>query len=177
MPEPPPGAPAPATLPAWGYAASRTGTVYYKRDIQSDLAWERRGVWNASLGDPAEVGRSASDIRRLAVNPTNTDRLYLTTDDKFARSIDGGRTWTVVDGSGSFRLPTDIIALCAHPTDGQTLYVSSRSRGVLVTYDEGATWRPFKANLPTVNVEWLESRDGFLYASTYGRGLWRRRLA
>jgi photosystem II stability/assembly factor-like uncharacterized protein len=175
-PEPLPGGPVPPSLPGWAFAASSTGRIFFKDDIASGRPWSLRGSWDAGAGDPSERGRASAAVLQLAVNSIHSDRLYLITSDKFARSIDGGQHWTVANGSSTYRLPTDLHALCAHPTDGTTVYVASAAHGVFVSHDEGATWRSFKDNLPIVSVEWLEARNGFLYASTYGKGLWRRRI-
>ncbi|HEX3144318.1 MAG TPA: hypothetical protein VHQ64_10120 [Pyrinomonadaceae bacterium] len=48
---------------------------------------------------------------------------------------------------------------------------------IFVSHDEGDTWQSLKDNLPTVSVETLVIENGWLYASTYGRAMWRWRIA
>jgi photosystem II stability/assembly factor-like uncharacterized protein len=177
MPSPAPGTTVSPTLGNWCYAAGSTGEVYFKRDVLSDLPWTYCGRWDGSTGDPDEPGRTGTTIRALAVNPLHQERLYLLGEDKVARSTNSGADWTVVDGAPGTRLPPECHSLCVHPTDGRTLYAAADgARNVFVSHDEGDTWHSFHDNLPTVSTQWLEARDGWLYASTYGRGLWRRPL-
>jgi len=165
------------TVAGWCYAAARSGRVYYKRDVNSGLPWESRGRWDASASDPLDASRAGAEIRAMAVNPLYPERVYLLTADKMARSTDGGRSWELKDGPVGARLPTNCHTLVTHPTDGRTLFVGAYGLGnVGVSYDEGDTWRSFRGNLPTVSVEWLVIENGWLYASTYGRAMWRRRI-
>src|SRR5262249_5400385 len=177
MPTPLPGLRLYRSLPGWCYAAGQSGNVYVKSDVNTASNWMLQGTWDGTLGDPLDPSRAGTEVRRMCVNPLDSRTVYLLGVDKAARSTASGATWEVIDGSVDARLPTDCHSLCAHPTDGRTLFAARYGPGnVFVTSDEGAHWQSFHADLPTVSVEWLEARDGWLYASTYGRGLWRRRL-
>ena len=86
------------------------------------------------------------------------------------RSTDGGTTWTAV-GGGS--LPNaQLNCLAAH---GATLYLATAT-DVMRSTDQGATWTTIGQTLPNAPVMQLQISNGFLYASTFGRGLWRLSL-
>ena len=47
--------------------------------------------------------------------------------------------------------------------------------GVFVSDDEGDTWQPYGDDLPNAEVQQIFWTGDYLYAITYGRGLWRIR--
>ncbi|MBX7209255.1 MAG: hypothetical protein K1X78_13135 [Verrucomicrobiaceae bacterium] len=108
--------------------------------------------------------------RQLIEDPTNATRLYALTHQRVMRSTDGGTTWTAV-GGGS--LPNaQLNCLAAH---GATLYLATAT-DVMRSTDQGATWTTIGQTLPNAPVMQLQISNGFLYASTFGRGLWRLSL-
>ena len=110
-----------------------------------------------------------------AVNPLHENRIYLITNNEVARSIDSGRSgsWINILGSGKYMLPSSgFNSILAHHTDGRTIFLAA-SVGVFISTDEGTTWFTF-GDLPNVEIEQiLWDRDSYLYAATFGRGLWR----
>jgi len=93
------------------------------------------------------------------------------------RSRDGGKTWEGIDGSGEARIPdVPVFCLIVDPQDRNRLYVGT-DLGVFVSQDGGSTWsrdvNPFAA-VPTETLV-LDRSGGaaFLYAFTFGRGVWR----
>ncbi len=96
------------------------------------------------------------------------------------RSRDGGRTWEGLDGTGDTGIP-DIPVFCVlvDPEDTQKLYAGT-DLGVFVSMDGGGTWardsNPFAA-VPTEVLALDRGVGGsYLYAFTFGRGVWRTRL-
>jgi hypothetical protein len=67
-----------------------------------------------------------------------------------------------------------LISLVAHPSREGTLFLGT-TRGVYLSENEGVNWSPYSRGLPSVPVMSLVFDSGFLYAATYGRGLWRCR--
>jgi len=87
------------------------------------------------------------------------------------RSTDFGRTWA----SLSSTLPDhgSVHVIAEHPRNLNLLFVGTEF-GLFVTIDGGATWQPFRSNLPTVAVHdiVIHPRDNDLVLGTHGRGFW-----
>lgn len=84
----------------------------------------------------------------------------------FARSTDGGKTWTY-PATALPAIPAWSIA-----TAGDKLFMGT-DFGVLYSDDEGATWYPLGQGMPLVQVLSLKVRgtsNQYLLAGTYGRG-------
>jgi photosystem II stability/assembly factor-like uncharacterized protein len=86
-------------------------------------------------------------------------------------------TWHDVTGAlPAVSLPDlALTGLALHPTLDETIYVSN-ILGVYRSIDGGESWAPFDDGLPNAFVSDLDVRkhDRSLYASTMGRGLYRR---
>jgi hypothetical protein len=153
------------SAPERAYAMSRNGKLFVKDNIDAAGAWAQPGQW------------AISDVRQMAVNATNADRLYAAAGNSFGtsrvgRSIDGGTRWDDV-GVGS--LPTsEFNSIVAHPTIANRLYLGA-DNGVFVSDDEGDTWSPYDDDLPNAEVGQIFWSGNHLYAVTHGRGMWRRR--
>ncbi|HEY3780046.1 MAG TPA: hypothetical protein VGL56_03105 [Fimbriimonadaceae bacterium] len=82
--------------------------------------------------------------------------------------------WTSVSGTGSTALPdvplSGIYRSSYNP--GYTWYVGT-DVGVFVTTNGGQTWANANQNLPETQVNDLKYAAGYLYAGTFGRGMWR----
>lgn len=87
------------------------------------------------------------------------------------RSTDRGRTWTSI----AVGLPTrgSVYTIAEDPAVAGLLYVGTEF-GAFVSLDAGATWRPLKGGLPTIQVRHLvvQAREGDLVAATFGRGFY-----
>lgn len=92
------------------------------------------------------------------------------------KSIDGGASWSPLDGTGEGALPD----LPAHAiaSYGGTLYLGT-DLGIFVSTDDGGTWAA-ERNFPRVITEALfvsnTSHGPALFAFTHGRGAWRIEL-
>ena len=85
------------------------------------------------------------------------------------KTSDYGTTWNRLDGS----LARDIFlhSVREDPAKRGLLYLGTE-KGVMFSWDDGATWRPLRLNLPTVQVADLVVKDNDLVLGTHGRGIW-----
>src|SRR5262249_50265817 len=85
------------------------------------------------------------------------------------RTRDHGATWTpIAAGLPSGRYVT---VVRADPARDGLLYAGT-DRGVFVSFDDGASWRSLKRNLPEVLVTDLLVHDRDLILGTMGRAIW-----
>jgi photosystem II stability/assembly factor-like uncharacterized protein len=120
-------------------------------------------------------------LAALAVDPRDAGRLYVGYAgfglEHVHRSTDGGATWAPASGSpGAGALPDiPVAALLVDGEHGDMVYAAT-DVGVFRSTDGGATWDEDSAGLPRVLVSGLAAcrRTGALYASTMGRGVYRR---
>lgn len=94
-------------------------------------------------------------------------------------SGDAGRNWTDISGTDpATRLP-DVPAhrVVVRMGAAETLYVVT-DVGVFRTLDRGGHWEPFDEGLPNAIATDLAYRSSqeLLIASTYGRGMYARRV-
>ena len=124
-------------------------------------------------------------VSSIAFDPTNDDVVYAT----YAgfgggahvwKSIDGGVTWSPLDGSGAGALP-DIPthSLAIDPTRPSRLYLGS-DLGIFVSNDGGGQWMVENTGFASVITEFVTIAPGergpAVYAFTHGRGAWRAEL-
>ena len=84
-------------------------------------------------------------IYEIAVDPSNTDNLYITSfDGAIARSTNGGINWAITDLGGAHFL---VLALAIDPVDPSILYAGSRDGGIVKSVDAGASWQSINDNL------------------------------
>jgi photosystem II stability/assembly factor-like uncharacterized protein len=85
------------------------------------------------------------------------------------KTQDYGASWKRLDGS----LAKDVYlhAVREDPAKRGLLYLGTE-RGVMVSPDDGQTWRSLKLTLPTVAVHDLIVKDGDLVLGTHGRSIW-----
>jgi photosystem II stability/assembly factor-like uncharacterized protein len=88
---------------------------------------------------PAETGNLApvalSAPRNIAINPRNPQQLFIAANWRSAISSDGGRTWHESDKGADISCVTDIRFFKKY------VYVANMDEGVLVSEDNGATWK------------------------------------
>jgi photosystem II stability/assembly factor-like uncharacterized protein len=121
-------------------------------------------------------------VSSLAFDPVDPNVAYATYStfggSHVWRSVDGGASWSAIDGSGDARLPDlPVHHLVVDPNHRDRLYVGT-DLGVFVTLDGGQHWAQENAGFANVIVERLaiapNAAGGVpkLYAFTYGRGVW-----
>lgn len=125
--------------------------------------------------------RPVSDI---VFDPTNPDRIYATfqgysrlvndTRGHVWRTLNQGGSWTNITGN----LPdVPVNALVVDPNDNNRLVVGTDA-GLFQTLNGGTTWQPYNEGFPSgaVVVELIHHEaSGLLFASTHGRGAFKRR--
>jgi photosystem II stability/assembly factor-like uncharacterized protein len=85
------------------------------------------------------------------------------------KTTDYGKTWTKL-GQG---IPdrTFVRVVREDPKKRGLLYAGTEE-GVYVSFNDGASWRPLKLNLPTTPVHDLVIKDNDLVVATHGRAFW-----
>ena len=127
-------------------------------------------------------------VPALAFDPTNADVAYAvysqfkTTVDQshVYRTRDGGRTWEGIDGAGDTSVPdVPVLAVMVDPQDTSRIYLGT-DLGVFVSVDGGTSWSRDQSPFAAVPTEALQIERGggasYLYAFTFGRGVWRTLL-
>ncbi len=123
-------------------------------------------------------------VSSLAFDPTNRNVVYATFSTfggaHVWRSMDGGQSWSPLDGTGTGALPdVPVHSLVIDPSNTARLYIGTDS-GVFVTNNGGATWAVENTGFPNVITETLKlnvaNGETWLYAFAHGRGAWRVKL-
>lgn len=93
--------------------------------------------------------------------------------DKVFKTVDGGQTWQNIS-AGLPNVPALCIVIDPTTTTSEELYVGT-DIGVFYKNDNMNQFELYSNGLPTVLVEEMEIQvsEGYIYACTYGRGLWK----
>lgn len=85
------------------------------------------------------------------------------------KTIDYGKTWQKIvkgiEGNHYTR------AVRADPVRPGLLYAGTEW-GMYISFDDGASWKPFQLNLPIVSIRDLHVKNESLIAATHGRSFW-----
>ena len=122
--------------------------------------WETKdqGTTWASLADEFSNMR----VYALAIAPSNSKTYYWgSSDGMFFKSVDSGATWTESSPSNV----GTINKILVHPTDPNTLWITSRYTGVLKSTDGGATWQHVINSGSFYDIEFKPGSTTILYAS------------
>jgi len=85
------------------------------------------------------------------------------------KTKDYGKTWTkITDGIAPEHFTR---VLRADPKRKGLLYAGTES-GMYLSFDDGASWKPFQLNLPIVPITDLTVKNDNLIAATQGRSFW-----
>lgn len=158
---------------AIAYVATSSGLVYRSGGAGAPGSWAEpyapadrppSGSINALV-----VGWSDPDYVVIGYSGSGAPKVYV--------SEDGGAHWR--DGGGV--LATDalpdvaVTSIAIHPYDPEILYAAT-AIGVFRTRDGGDSWEPFDTGMPRIVTTELVLRRSTrtLYASTMGRGAYRR---
>ncbi len=166
------------------YALARDGGVIYRKDINDDSV-----QWFAKIPVPASTGET---MRQLVVTRKNTridtgnavtsirpppfenihyfETLLAISHQSIYKSISGRGAWIRLP----FQLDADnkINSITQHHKNDDHYFVAT-DRGVFESRDSGTTWRRFGIGLPNAPVMQIFTESQYLYAVTFGRGLWR----
>lgn len=169
--------------------ASNNGDILYAGTTGGQIhkgTRDQNGQWTwANLTKGPLPSRQLSDI---AIHPTNANLLYLAyngfstntpgQEGHIFKSTDGGTTWTRSDGAGGGAFPdTPALTIFIDPDNPTHIYVGT-DIGVFRSTDGGDSWATFSQGLPPVPVTDLKYQraNKLLWASTYGRGIYRTSL-
>ena len=138
-----------------------------KRLFRSDDLADTWVQLTTKPGMPATITK----ITCIEVSPSNSSQVWITmggfTDgQKVYYSIDAGEHWTNISGSIP-NFPVNCIAIDAN----EDAYIGTDA-GVFYKSISMNDWQPFYNFLPQVPVTELHIRNGNIYASTFGRGIW-----
>jgi len=118
------------------------------------------------------TGGIQSQLLAVAVDPQDSNIVYIATYSEIMRSANGGGSWTKCafpSNAWGFR------AVVVNPEDPNQVFVGT-SRGVFYSQDRGLTWTDVSAGLlvPDVNQLCFNPTTSTLYVGTEGGGLWKR---
>lgn len=157
---------------AIAYVGSSSGRIWATMD--SGLNWaelDTTGLPNARI---QSIAADWTQPRRIYVAFAGSGIRHLWRGDL---DVAGNVVWFDVSGAlPSVSLPDlPLTGLALHPSWDETIFVSTLL-GVLRSTDGGDSWAPFDEGLPNAFVSDLDMRayDRTLWASTMGRGIYRR---
>jgi len=122
------------------------------------------------------------EIFGITIDPTDANTVYALSGDRWyvCMTIDGGASWTRIDGGAQPQggLPWDRIeAFAIHPGNNQWLYVGTYSNGVWKSSDGGESWNEINGNLPPYIVHFpclaIDPENNILYAGSRDYGLYK----
>jgi photosystem II stability/assembly factor-like uncharacterized protein len=102
---------------------------------------------SSKFGDWEVVGPSGGDVRVVAIDPKDENRLYISTlDGQIHTSADGGRTWRLLVNFNKPQMVLD--QLFVDSRNSSIIYTSGHRHkspgGFFKTIDGGATWKEIK---------------------------------
>ncbi len=169
------------TLTDWN---STLGSTIYAC-LDSNVHGQRLRVYT---GTWTERGNAFSDrVRKVSVQGDDPNRAYALIDGtanvpKIWRTTNRGQGWTDITGNLPGWIP--VADLVRHPTDPDRLYLGT-AFGCFRSTNGGALWTRWNNGMPEativtemVGVDSLATSGRFyVYASTYGRGIWSREIS
>lgn len=149
---------------SWNDGGNQSGKKMYRSDDQGDNWTE--------IQDNTGFAATITKITSIGVDPGNSLRVWATlggfTDgQKVYYSNNGGDTWQNITGSLP-NLPVNCLVIDAN----LDAYIGT-DVGVFYKSFTMSDWQPFYNYLPRVPVTQLHIRNGKIYASTFGRGIWK----
>ena len=149
---------------SWNDGGTQAGKKLFRSDDQGD-------TW-VELQENTGFPETITKITGIGVDPGNSLRLWVTmggfTDgEKVYYSNNGGDTWVNLSGTIP-NVPVNCITIDAN----LDAYIGTDA-GVFFKGALMPDWQPFYNFLPRVPVTELHIRNGRIYASTFGRGIWR----
>lgn len=149
--------------PGWNDGGEQSEKTMMRSDDNGD-------TWTAihgSTGFPRTFGK----ITSVAVHPSNSNKVYVTFGGyqagvKVFYSANAGASWSNFSG-GLPDLPVNAIVV----NDNGDMYIGT-DIGVYYREEGGSGWMPYLNGLPKIPVTDLQIYNSYLYASTFGRGIW-----
>jgi hypothetical protein len=125
---------------------------------------------------PADTFPNSQQIGGIAVDDTDANKVWITfrnyvADNKVFYHANGGADTNWINLTNS--LPNvPVYTIVNQPGSGNAIYVAT-DLGVFFTYNSLDDWLYWSNGLPNTRVEDLRIHNGYLYAATFGRGIWR----
>jgi photosystem II stability/assembly factor-like uncharacterized protein len=148
------------------WAGSDDGLMHLSRDAGatwSDITPKQFGDFTrVSSIEPSHFARGTAYV---AVNRYQLEDMkpYIW------KTTDYGKSWSRLDGGLP---PTEFVRVVREDPVRKGLLFAGTERGVWVSFDDGASWKSLRRNLPIVPVHDLAIKEGDLVAATHGRGFW-----
>ncbi len=108
-------------------------------------------------------------VTDLAIDPIDTNTVYVTSLVGLTRTEDGGETWkTLVNAGYSYY----ISAVALNEANPDILFYAGE-RGISKSIDRGESFEHFETGLPTLDILnlYIDSENGLIYAGTRGQGI------
>ncbi|RMG75506.1 MAG: glycosyl hydrolase [Bacteroidetes bacterium] len=150
------------------WTGSDDGLIHLSRDGGEN--WE-------NVTPPADLLPEWTMINSLEAHPTVKGGLYVAATayklgdyrPYLLRTLDYGKSWTRIDAGIEAEHFTRVVR--ADPAREGLLYAGTE-QGMYISFDDGASWKPFQLNLPVVPITDLTLKDGSLVVATQGRSFW-----
>ncbi len=150
------------------YAITRSGALYTASiplPPPAVINWDRQDGFVPAGGE---------GVRHFAPLALDENTVVAITKNSFAKTSNAGATWTVqnnpIPSSEYYTLALDMNFLA-----GTDIYIGT-SDGIYRKASSGTSFIKHNGNLPNVQVAQLVRDSIFLYAATFGRGLWRKSM-
>lgn len=119
--------------------------------------WTKVNIIDAAASDPGTAYVAADRHRLDDLRPLAW------------RTHDYGRTWTRI---GDGLPPNAWLGVVRQDPKRAGLLFAGTSRGVHVSFDDGARWQSLQLGLPRTGINDLLVKDGDVIVATQGRGIW-----
>ncbi len=116
-------------------------------------------------------------VTSISFNEMDSNVIYLCSFDKVFYTNNAGNTWININKNLTIN---NVFNAIAHQKGSlhNSLYLATNNT-IYYTNDTMSTWEPYNTNLPNTKITDLEinANEGFIVASTYGRGVFKSPLA
>ncbi|HEV3075596.1 MAG TPA: hypothetical protein VHB47_14340 [Thermoanaerobaculia bacterium] len=163
--------------PNYVLAGTDEGIIHYNHVVVSGGNGHMPWNW-------AKPQSSGGNVSSLTFHPSDANVAYATYatfgGSHVWKTVDGGLTWTAIDGTGTGALPdVEVNSIIIDPANPSSLYIGT-DMGIFVSTDDGQSWAKMTA-FPNASVEQLvvnvdDASRRTVYAFTHGRGAWRMNL-
>ena len=164
------GAPG-ANRQAIAYGATNDPDAIYVGKLAA--VWKRSGAGGA-ITQTTALPAGAADVTDVAMDPTNSSRVFAVDNNQVFASADGGVTWTDVTGNlGTVSAQDFRTVEYISDAGGDSVVIGTRS-GVYSVPAFGNVWGRLGSALPDVlvfDLRYIKTQKT-LIAGTLGRGVW-----
>ena len=156
---------------AVAYGATNDPDAIYVGKLTA--VWKRSGAGGA-ITQTTALPAGVADVADVAMDPTNSNRVFAIDNDQVFASNNGGVVWTDVTGNlGTISAQDFRTVEYISDSDGDSVVIGTRS-GVYSVPAFGTVWGRLGSALPDVlvfDLRYIKSQKT-LIAGTLGRGVW-----